>query len=242
MAKEGKEVFLKNGELLSEFTGTHWASGATAYDTGKGFWLERDVTTHVMGSPVGMLLALTHAASGSAVGDTRMFLGDSAGNKLLWDGESLTIVGAMSATSGDIGGWSIGSTALYKDGATAADSAGMSPSDYPFYAGAKYANRASATWRVTPAGKMYIEGTLYVSQAGGYSLVVGSSWGVEPTGNYGVFIGYQTGDAFADNYMTAIGYRSAYQATGDESIFLGPYSGANATRSEEHTSELQSQR
>ncbi len=78
-------------------------------------------------------------------------------NTIAIDGTTgdITIVGTVTATAGNIGGWDISSVALYKDGATDAVSAGMAPADYPFYAGAKYANRASAPFRVTPAGDLY---------------------------------------------------------------------------------------
>jgi hypothetical protein len=62
------------------------------------------------------------------------------------------IAGTLTATDGSIGGWTIGSAAIYKDGATDATSSGMASADYPFYAGKKYADRATAPFRVTPAG------------------------------------------------------------------------------------------
>jgi hypothetical protein len=62
--------------------------------------------------------------------------------------------GSVTATSGAIGGWTITSTYLAKDTGTDATSSGMAPADYPFFAGSTYANRATATFRVTPAGLM----------------------------------------------------------------------------------------
>jgi len=58
----------------------------------------------------------------------------------------------IEAIGGSIGGWLIEADRLIKDTGTAATSAGMVPADYPFYAGAIYDNRASAPFRVTPAG------------------------------------------------------------------------------------------
>lgn len=55
-------------------------------------------------------------------------------------------------------GWSINGDAFYKDGATAATSAGIASADYPFYAGAKYADRATAPFRVSAAGVLYATG------------------------------------------------------------------------------------
>jgi hypothetical protein len=62
--------------------------------------------------------------------------------------------GTVNASAGSIGGWTIQSTYLAKDTGTASTSAGMAPSDYPFYAGSTYANRATAPFRVTPAGAL----------------------------------------------------------------------------------------
>lgn len=53
-----------------------------------------------------------------------------------------------------IGGWAIGGTTLIHEGGTAATSAGLAPNDYPFYAGAAYADRATAPYRVTTAGAL----------------------------------------------------------------------------------------
>ena len=75
-------------------------------------------------------------------------------------GATGTFTGAITASSGSIGGWTISPTAIYLDGATDALSAGMASADYPFYAGAKYANRANATFKVTPAGVVYATGAV----------------------------------------------------------------------------------
>jgi hypothetical protein len=66
--------------------------------------------------------------------------------------------GMIVATSGNIGGWDITSTYLKKDTGTEATSSGLAPSDYPFYAGATYANRATAPFRITPAGALTATG------------------------------------------------------------------------------------
>jgi len=63
---------------------------------------------------------------------------------------SATITGSITATSGTIGGFTIGATYLYAG--SGASTCGLSPADYPFWAGATYADRASAPFRVTPAG------------------------------------------------------------------------------------------
>ena len=67
----------------------------------------------------------------------------------------VTMIGTITASAGSIGGWNISATALYYDGSTDALSAGMASVDYPFYAGKKYADRATAPFRITPAGVLY---------------------------------------------------------------------------------------
>lgn len=51
-------------------------------------------------------------------------------------------------------GWTVNETYLARDTGTNATSAGLAPDDFPFYAGATYANRASAPFRVTPSGAL----------------------------------------------------------------------------------------
>lgn len=58
------------------------------------------------------------------------------------------------AIEGEIGTWLINPTYLAKDTGIDNTSSGMAPADYPFYGGATYANRASAPFRVTPAGAL----------------------------------------------------------------------------------------
>lgn len=110
--------------------------GQTGYDTGKGFFM------------------------GYSNGFYKMSIGDFAGSKLLWDGTNLIITGTIYATAGSIGGWSIAPTYIFYDGATDITSAGMSATDYPFYAGKKYVDRATAPFRVTPAGIVYMTGAV----------------------------------------------------------------------------------
>jgi len=77
-----------------------------------------------------------------------------------------SFTGTVTATAGSIGGWTVDATKLVKDTGTAATSAGLAPSDYPVYAGATYANRASAPFRVTPAGAL----TATSGTVGGWTL------------------------------------------------------------------------
>jgi len=86
------------------------------------------------------------------------FVSGSAGWCIYPDGSAefndIVARGTVYATAGEIGGWTIKAAYIAKDTGTDADSAGMAPGDYPFYAGATYTNRASAPFRVTPAGAL----------------------------------------------------------------------------------------
>ena len=63
-------------------------AGQDTYDSGKGYFL------------------------GYSNGYYKLSIGDSAGQKLLWDGINLSITGNISATTGTIGGFTIGATNL----------------------------------------------------------------------------------------------------------------------------------
>src|SRR3990167_2893002 len=69
-------------------------SGQTNYDSGTGFWLGNDD------------------------GTAKFSIGNSAGNKLTWNGSTLAITGTITATTGTIGGWTIGATTLTGGNAT----------------------------------------------------------------------------------------------------------------------------
>ena len=82
------------------------------------------------------------------------FRGDISGASGTFTGSVTT--SAIIAIGGSIGNWTISSLALYFDGATDAVSSGMAPADYPFYAGKKYADRATAPFKVEPSGKLTV--------------------------------------------------------------------------------------
>lgn len=68
---------------------SNWiASGQTAYDTGTGFYMINDG------------------------GTPKFSIGNSAGNKMTWNGSTLAITGTVTATAGAIGGWTINSTTI----------------------------------------------------------------------------------------------------------------------------------
>lgn len=69
-------------------TGGYLKGGQTAYDTGTGFWMGYDS------------------------GAYKFSIGNSSGNKLTWNGSTLSVTGGITATTGAIGGWSITSTEI----------------------------------------------------------------------------------------------------------------------------------
>jgi hypothetical protein len=71
---------------LSIGAGGSLASGQTAYNTGTGFWMEYNG------------------------GTPRLSLGAAAGNRVTWDGSTLTIVGTVTATSGELQSLSVTGT------------------------------------------------------------------------------------------------------------------------------------
>lgn len=102
---------------------------ATAFGTGIGIWQGKDGSTY------------------------KWRVGDPAGEYASWDGSTFSVTGEISADSGDIGGFDIGADYIID----AADSFGLASTvsgsdDVRFYAGAAFASRASAPFRVTQAG------------------------------------------------------------------------------------------
>lgn len=73
-----------------------------------------------------------------------------ANSLISWDTAGNLVVSGNAT----IAGWTVNSAYLAKDTGTNATSAGLAPTDYPFYAGSTYANRAIAPFRVTPAGAL----------------------------------------------------------------------------------------
>lgn len=100
----GYMLVLKEGDVVSTISGDGWSSGATAYDEGVGWWFERQQTTLAIGGPMGLLLAITRATAETALGLPRVFIGDSDGNKLLWDGTQLIVRGTIYADDGEFTG------------------------------------------------------------------------------------------------------------------------------------------
>ena len=121
-------------------SGNYIASGQTAYDTGTGFYMVNEA------------------------GTPKFSIGNSAGNKMTWSGTVLSIVGTITATLGNIGGWLLGTTSLTSgSGANTVglDSGGTNPA---IYAGS--ATPGSAPFRVTQAGAL----TATSGTVGGWSM------------------------------------------------------------------------
>ena len=87
-------------------------------------------------------------------------------------------------TDPNVGGWRLSNSYLIYDTGVASTSAGLAPLDYPFYAGATYANRASAPCRVTAAGVLTaagatITGTINFGSGYGQLNATGFSFAVD---------------------------------------------------------------
>ena len=155
---------------------------------------------------------------------------------LFWDGSNISILAAnanITGTSGWLGasnlitwtgaavtisGWTVNATYLAKDTGTAATSAGMSPTDYPFYAGSTYANRATAPFRVSTAGAvMATSGSI-----GGWTLGTTQIYNLRnafSVATAGIYIGTDgialgtAGQAAAEFSVTNAGVLNASSAT-----------------------------
>jgi predicted secreted protein len=107
--------------------------GATGFNTGTGFWLGYD---------------------SNPTAGYKFFIGSASGNKLTWDGSALSITGSITATSGTIGGWTIGSNYI-KDtaGVVGLSSAVTSGDDVRIWAGGT--TLGTAPFRVHESGILY---------------------------------------------------------------------------------------
>lgn len=125
----------------------------------------------------GILIGLDDSDNNEA----KMFMGDSS-SSIDWNvttADTLTVKGSITATTGAIGGFSIGSDYI-RD---AANSFGLASTvtggdDVRFWAGDTYANRATAPFRVTEAGVVTatsatISGTITASQIEGGNFTIG---------------------------------------------------------------------
>lgn len=119
-------------------------AGSTGYNAGTGFWMGYDT---------------------SPTAGYKFFIGSASGNKLLWDGSTLSITGSITATTGTIGGWSIGPDYIQDTaGLVGLSSAVTAGDDIRFWAG--NAVKASAPFKVTEAGAL----TASSGTVGGFTL------------------------------------------------------------------------
>lgn len=103
-------------------------NGQTGYDTGTGYFL------------------------GDDNGTPKFSIGNSSGNKVTWNGSTLSITGTVTATTGTIGGWTLSTTYLEAGTGSSTvrlDSGGVNPA-----ISAGSATPASAPFRVTQAGAL----------------------------------------------------------------------------------------
>jgi len=89
-----------------------------------------------------------------------------------------SFLGTIEATAGYIGGFTINST--YLVAGSGSNTAGISPSDYPFWAGASYSNRGSAPFRITPDGKLVAGNADITGKVTATSGVIGG-WAITST-------------------------------------------------------------
>lgn len=174
----------------------------------------------------GFILGMDDSDSNKA----KFYIGDAT-TYLNWDASSLTIVGSITATTGAIGGWTIGATSITDTAGTVGMSSAVTAGDdIRFWAG--HTTPASAPFKVTEAGALTassatVQGT--VNATGGY---IGASTALitESTGlNTGITghirggqTGYNVGTGFflgydTDNYKFSIGNPSADYITWDGS-------------------------
>lgn len=128
---------------------------------------------------------------GSDGGIYKVYVGTAASN-FKWDGVNLSITGGINATSGSIGGFNIG-TDYIRD---VADSFGLASTvtggdDVRFWAGASFATRSSAPFRITESGVIAASSgtvggcTLATTSIGSTTFVsgpLGSGWNISNTG------------------------------------------------------------
>lgn len=119
-------------------------AGATGYNAGTGFWMGYDT---------------------SPTPGYKFFIGSTSGNKLVWNGSTLSITGSITATTGTIGGWSIGPDYIQDAaGVVGLSSAVTGADDIRFWAGNAVKN--NAPFKVTEAGVL----TASSGTVGGWTL------------------------------------------------------------------------
>ena len=137
---------------LSVGTAGHFKCGATAYNTGTGWWMEYNA------------------------GTPRIFIGNAAGNKLLWTGSALELTGTVTATAGVIGGFTLAST--YLQGGDLKLDAGNGR----LYLGTGYLSWTGAgTWWTLNSANLTVPGSVVLN--GTFTFSLGAMTGATGTVN-----------------------------------------------------------
>ncbi len=128
LATTGTLTTLTINGALKVFTDGSFSSGQTNYDTGIGYWLDYNG------------------------GTPRFSIGNSVGNKLIWDGTNLNAICSSSniaITGGIVGNWGITNSLLY--GGSGANYIGLQPNVGIWMGDSAFAN---AVFSVDPTGQM----------------------------------------------------------------------------------------
>jgi len=195
------------------YTAADWVI-ATKYTEGADWTTNLSGIPTVLGTPSGTGLFLGSTNMGYYTGGAwktyidnsgNMVLGDIAGGNtgMAWNqsGGTLTIKGVIKADTGYIGGttgWTIATGYIKKDTGVESTSTGLAPLDYPFYAGAQYANRATAPFRVSNAGVLTATGVnisgAITATSGSFSgtISIGSSNSIFKADLNGIYLGSST--------------------------------------------------
>jgi len=132
------------------------------------------------------------------------------GGSLQWDGTNLVISGAITATTGTIGGFTIASNHIRDTSNSFGLASVVSGSDdVRFWAGASFASRATAPCRITESGALFL-GTAgqSLSWSGSTLTITGTYIGTGASGNY-VTIGSSGIDMGADATKTKMFYANS---------------------------------
>jgi hypothetical protein len=183
-------------------------SGTTGYNSGTGFWMGYD----------------------ASASQYRLFIGNSAGNKLLWDGSSLTVYGTIQAGGGFLGsssgvtiesnGISVGSSGYIRGGATGYNQGtgfwlGYDSTTYKFFIGNASGNRL--TW---DGSSLTVYGTIQAASGflGSSSGVTIESSGIN-VGSSGYVRGGKSGYGSGSGFW--LGYSGGYKFDiGDSSRYM----------------------
>jgi len=169
------------GSTLTMGTGGVIKSGATAYNSGTGYWLE-----HNGGTP-------------------RMFLGNSAGNKLLWTGSALELTGSITATSGDISGvLTIGASGgIYQGtGTFASPTTGLkiwNDSSAGYIGRIGGYNAGALQWYAGTDGKLYAGNGVAIMDANGFTVEASSSYAATRGYRLATVAGVNLGGVYSQN-------------------------------------------